>query len=284
MEFTYFQGFLFNQNISNKEEAKEYLNTMFNNEPIKKIIFINDYSNIYFKTYTIKDDILTKIYEEAILFENNKKIIVRDNIHIYHFFRYNKKNNNHIELYKLVSNIENMTRLLISFATYLSPNIDHKLFMKERVRGTNIDQYYNKYVIIPKHEKYPVDTAAAMWDRDYFIKKLGDGDYSAWQFEVNMCNEAESESGIDGLILCDERTPINITEIPIVIQGKFYPAGVKFFKKLGYTIDISHRDMMSCNLIIKEILKSKMARFPFFRKQLKYIASRFLGYNFFTKD
>lgn len=153
MAFTYFQGFLFNQNISNREEAEDYLNTMFNNEPVKNIIFINDYSNIYFKTYTIKDDILTKIYEEAILSENDKKIIVRDNIHIYHFFRYNKKNNNHIELYKLVSNIENMTRLLISFATYLAPNIDHKLFMKERIKGANLNEYYSKYLYF-KDNKY----------------------------------------------------------------------------------------------------------------------------------
>lgn len=183
-------------------------------------------------------------------------------------------------IYKTIDNsiiLENVDFCLKHSVSFLS-------LEKKRIMSDPNRQYYNKYVIIPKHEKYPVDTAAAMWDRDYFIKKLGDGDYSAWQFEVNMCNEAESESGIDGLILCDERTPINITEIPIVIQGKFYPAGVKFFKKLGYTIDISHRDMMSCNLIIKEILKSKMARFPFFRKQLKYIASRFLGYNFFTKD
>lgn len=145
-------------------------------------------------------------------------------------------------------------------------------------------KYYDKYVIIPEHEKYPIDTASAIWNKEYFLKKLGEEDYSAWQFEVNMCNEAKTEKGIEGLLLCDERKPINITEVPIVIQGKFYPLGVKFFKDLDYTINVSKRKMMSGYEVMKYRLKVRLSKIKFCRKQIKYVASKFFGYKFFTHD
>lgn len=145
-------------------------------------------------------------------------------------------------------------------------------------------QYFEKYVIIPKHGRYSVDTAAAIWNKDYLFNILGDEDYSAWQFEINMCEKAKTENGIDGLILCDERKPLNVTEVPIVIQGKFYPLGIKYFKSIGYTIDTSRRKQMSRREVLKYKFKLKMAGIKYGRKFIKLIASRLFGYKFFTKD
>lgn len=166
----------------------------------------------------------------------------------------------------------------------LGQSVSFLSLQRKKIMQNPNRQYYDKYVIIPKHEKYPVDTASAIWSRMYFLKKLGNEDYSAWQFEVNMCNEAKSEQGIDGLLLCDERKPINITEVPIVIQGKFYPLGIKFFKKLGYGIDVSNREIMSAYEVLKYRLKVKLSQIKFGRRQIKYIASNFFGYKFFTND
>lgn len=185
------------------------------------------------------------------------------------FFIYKKIDNKII-----LEDVEFCVSHLVSFLT-----LQYKSIIESPQR-----KYFDKYVIIPKHEKYPVTTESAIWNKNYFLSKLGEDDYSAWQFEVNMCNEAKTEQGIDGLLLCDERKPINITEVPIVIQGKFYPLGISFFRSLGYSIDVSKRKIMTTSDVIKYRLKVKLSQIRFCRKQMKFIASKLFGYQFFTDD
>ena len=91
-----------------------------------------------------------------------------------------------------------------------------------------VDCYYAK---IPKHLLYGVDTATSIWKKSHLLKTIGEGDYSAWQFELDRCNEAKSIEGIPGKIYIDLRQSLNVTKIPVVIQGKYYPLAIKFFKK-----------------------------------------------------
>lgn len=148
----------------------------------------------------------------------------------------------------------------------------------------NKEYYSHNQIIIPKHLKYGVDTAGAIWDKQYLLRKLGKGDYSAWQFEKDRCIEALSNEGIDGLILCDDRKPLNISVIPVVIQGKFYPPAIKFFKNKGYNINYSQRKIMTKKEIFMYKLKIRCAKIKYGRTLIKKIASTFLGYKFVTED
>lgn len=146
-------------------------------------------------------------------------------------------------------------------------------------------EYYKDHLIrIPKHQKYGIDTSAAIWDKEYLLEKLGDGDYSAWQFEIDRCNEAASAEGLNGLILCDDQLSFNVSEIPVVIQGVLYPDAVKFFSnQLGYKI-LSPRSQMSTKNVLRYKLKVRMSRVKHGRKILKWIGRNILGYKFFTED
>ena len=151
----------------------------------------------------------------------------------------------------------------------------HKLDLKDK------KYYTDSLLIIPKHLKYGIDTAAAIWNKDYLLNKIGEGDYSAWEFEINMCNEAASEKGYDGFILVDEQMSFNITPIPVVIQGKYYPKAIKDFHKRGYDINVGERLIMNPWECFKYRLKCVFSRFPFGHHFLKSVG-RLFGYKFFT--
>ncbi len=143
-------------------------------------------------------------------------------------------------------------------------------------------QYFADHlVIIDKHQRYGLDTAAAIWKKGYLLEKLGEGDYSAWKFEADRVAEAASEEGYNGLILADDRISFNVSEIPVVVQGMFYPPVIEDFRMRGYEIT-SKRKIMSSWQKFKYDFKRKVSHFPYFHKQLKWIGSHFFGYKFFT--
>lgn len=143
-------------------------------------------------------------------------------------------------------------------------------------------QYYADHlVIIDKHQRYGIDTAAAIWKKEYLLEKLGEGDYSAWKFEADRVKEAASEEGYKGLILADDRISFNVSAIPVVVQGMFYPPVKEDFRKRGYEIQ-SKRKVMSPWQRFKYDFKRWCARIPFGHKTMKWIGSHILGYKFFT--
>ena len=153
----------------------------------------------------------------------------------------------------------------------------------EIANNPNKEFFSDHLVKIPPHTKYGLDTLGAIWEKNYLLEKLGTGDYSAWQFEVNLCNEALTEKGYNGIILADERCPFNISRVPVVIIGKVYPPSIKHFSNIGYNI-LTKRERMSFSeawrwrlkIYIEENVKHG-------RKFLKWFAATFMGYNFFTK-
>jgi len=134
---------------------------------------------------------------------------------------------------------------------------------------------------IDRHQKYGIDTSAAIWDKVFLRQALEKEDCNAWQFEVNYCREAESEDGLQGEIFFDDRQPFNISPVEIVRLGKFNPDAIRFYKRIGYEIDTSKRDVM--NYYQKSFINLKMAlsKIPVLSNILKGI-SRVFGVKFFS--
>lgn len=153
---------------------------------------------------------------------------------------------------------------------------------KHKINQPNKQYFADHLMIIDKHLRYGLDTAAAIWKKEYLLEKLGEGDYSAWKFEADRCAEAASEEGYKGLILVDDRLSFNVSEIPVVVQGMFYPPIIEDFRKRGYEIDTSKRKIMSGYQRFKYDFKRWCANIPFGHKFMKWFGTKFLGYKFFT--
>lgn len=172
-----------------------------------------------------------------------------------------------------------------------------ELMKRERVTYINVSdvfgniidmpnkEYFIDHLIrIPTHKRYGISTVTSIWEKSFLLQKLGAGDYSAWQFEIDRCHEAATSDGLGGFLLCDEKCTFNVSTIPIVIQGKFYPDAIRYFKRKGYVIDISRRMIMPFRQVLLYKLKVRMSKARFMRKQLKWIGARIFGIKFFTED
>ena len=155
---------------------------------------------------------------------------------------------------------------------------------KHKINQPNKQYFTEHLMIIDKHLRYGLDTAAAIWKKEYLLEKLGEGDYSAWKFEADRCAEAATEEGYNGLILVDDRISFNVSEIPVVVQGKFYPPVIADFRKRGYEIDTSKRTVMSWKQKFNYDFKRWCGRIPFGHKFMKWFGTKFLGYKFFTTE
>ena len=153
---------------------------------------------------------------------------------------------------------------------------------KHKINQPNKQYFTEHLMVIDKHLRYGLDTAAAIWKKEYLLEKLGEGDYSAWKFEADRCAEAATVDGYNGLILVDDRISFNVSEIPVVVQGMFYPPIIEDFRKRGYEIDTSKRKIMSPWQKFKYDFKRWCGRIPFGHKFMKWFGTKFLGYKFFT--
>lgn len=151
--------------------------------------------------------------------------------------------------------------------------------------GMKEKRYFKEHlIIIPNDRIYGISTESAIWEKEYLLKKIGENDYSAWQFEIDRVNEAKSPEGLGGFNLCDDRMPFNVSTIPVVIQGVIYPAAKKFFEKeCGYKI-LSPRKTMGLWQVSKFRLKEYCSRAKYGRKLMKWVGTHILGYKFFTAD
>lgn len=178
---------------------------------------------------------------------------------------------------KIMGFVEMMEKDHVSFLNL--GNVFHHI-----LRQPNLEYYTEHLVKIPQHLRYGIDTAAAIWDKNYLLEKLGEGDYSAWKFESDRCAEAASEKGLGGLILCDDELSFNVSEIPVIIQGVFYPEAIKYFHDVvGYDI-LSKRKIMSKKDVMRYKFKTRMSHVKYGRKFLKWIGTHVMGYKFFTED
>lgn len=103
--------------------------------------------------------------------------------------------------------------------------------------------YYNKAKgerIIPANLRYGVSLMAAIWEREYFYKIVGDGDYNPWKFEINRNNEAQLARPTDPMCgIYNENNVLNICHM--VVQGKYLPLAVRNMKSKGYNVSVGDR-------------------------------------------
>lgn len=134
---------------------------------------------------------------------------------------------------------------------------------------------------IDRHRKYGIDTSAAIWEKSFLICALEKEDCNAWQFEVNYCEESETEEGLQGNIFFDDRQPFNISPIEIVRLGKINPDAIKFYKKLDYNINTSKRAVMSYYQKTFINMKMILCEIPVLSTFLKTF-SRMFGVKYFS--
>ena len=143
-------------------------------------------------------------------------------------------------------------------------------------------RYKSDFVIIPKHQKYGINTSAAIWNKEDYLKLIGMEEYSPWQFEINMCELSKTEEGLPGLILFDPYNSLNICEKEVVRQGVFIPNSVAYVKKVtGVDINTSGRGKMSLSSYIKEMIIYKASRAKYGKNIMKKIA-QLLGFKFLS--
>lgn len=101
----------------------------------------------------------------------------------------------------------------------------------------------NKHIkIIPHDKKYPINLQAAIWDREFLLETIGEGNYNAWQFEIKQIVIENLNVGkIEYLI--DNRNILNIEHT--IVQSKYLRAPLKRLLKNEPQIDISDREILS---------------------------------------
>lgn len=135
--------------------------------------------------------------------------------------------------------------------------------------------YYKKtkYLhVIPASHPYGISLQASIWNRDYFLKMIGEDDYNPWVFEVCRLEEEQIVSEPDKILgVFDNRNILNICHM--VVQGKYLPKSVKQMQKVGIEIDTKSREIMPWKDAFIYSIKSYVAPFtdrhPLIRKVLR---------------
>jgi len=137
---------------------------------------------------------------------------------------------------------------------------------------------------IPGDLEYGVSLQAAIWDKEYLLKLIGDEDYNAWKFEIDRIRESErvKEEGLVGCVF-DNRNILNICHG--VAQGKYLPPAVKYFEKRGRVLNTNSRPIMTK----KEYMyyRAKGISAQIIPKKLKNrikVVLKFFGFKFVSLD
>lgn len=143
--------------------------------------------------------------------------------------------------------------------------------------------YLNDYIrIIPNNTRYGLDTAGAIWRRDFFLEQLRREDGDAWRFEALLVEDSQTPDGLPGNLFFDTRKPLNLCPGEVVRLGKFTLDTVKIIESTGYKIQ-SNRERMTKFEFYKDQLKGSLCHVKHGRKFLKWCGRR-LGFVFFTED
>jgi len=126
---------------------------------------------------------------------------------------------------------------------------------------------------------YGVNLQASIWKKSFFLKTIASGDYSPWEYEKRQ--KIDSPYRIKGKCAVVDYWPILI--LNGVVQGKWFPNTLNYFKKLGIDIKIGKRPIMSRkDVAIGEIRKYFLRVVPVsVQKRLKPILKK-VGFRFVT--
>lgn len=151
----------------------------------------------------------------------------------------------------------------------------YKLNNFSKVKAKHYKNMEHLYTI-PENLEYGISLQAAIWDRNFLLKHIGNKDYSAWKFEVDRIKEAEvaSKKLIQGCVF-DCRNILNICHG--VSKGKYLKSAIKYFEHQNYHLNITQRAVMTRQEYMafcikglgKQIIPTKA------RKKVKNILSKF---------
>lgn len=118
---------------------------------------------------------------------------------------------------------------LLSFSSIETPSYKGLDYLKE----------------IPDNLPYGISLMSAIWDREFFLEKIGKDNYNPWKFEVDRILEEKGKDGSTLVGVYDSRNPLNICHM--AVQGKYLPPAIKKMKDCGITIDTTKRGVMSAS-------------------------------------
>lgn len=96
--------------------------------------------------------------------------------------------------------------------------------------------------IIPQNKKYGLNLQAAIWNKEFLKKTVGEGNYNAWEFEVKQLGVRNYNlKKIEYLI--DDRNVLNITHA--IVQSKYLRGAIKKLKSMGIVIPESERRQLN---------------------------------------
>lgn len=97
--------------------------------------------------------------------------------------------------------------------------------------------------IITQDQAYGISLQPAIWDVNYLSKLVGTANYNAWKFEFARVKEAQGKPHLpaEGCVF-DTRNILNLQHG--VVQSKYLPDTVAYFKKRGIALNIK-RPIMS---------------------------------------
>ena len=129
--------------------------------------------------------------------------------------------------------------------------------------------------ILPANYPYGISLMAAIWDRKFFLEKIGNQNYNPWKFETDRLKE-ENNSGSEIVGIYDNRNILNITHM--VVQGQYLLPSLKKAYDLGLKMSLADRPAMSLKSYIfykvKGYIGIKMRKYPLIAFLLKPIVKK----------
>lgn len=108
-------------------------------------------------------------------------------------------------------------------------------------------------ILIKNPNYYILNCQAAIWNKDYLFKIIGEENYNAWIFEVNnFCLKTNANIN-ETQYLLDIRNILNITHA--VLQSSYIPRAYRNLKSIGYKIDLKERKRLSFSKYIQFRMK-----------------------------
>lgn len=101
---------------------------------------------------------------------------------------------------------------------------------------------YKFLYTIPKNKPYGISLQAAIWEKDFLVDKLGTDNYNAWTFEKDRLDEETKDSSPLEHCVYDSRNILQIEHT--IVQSMYLPPAIRYYKSIGYDIDLKERAMM----------------------------------------
>ena len=164
MSSIYFMGIYFNQDLKNKPFNNEFINEYIDLSEKEEFIKIFPVSEaVFFKTEPMASPLYYRLYEQLKIKDTTQ---VDDPLYLYHFFDTSLYSGDStlgfLDMYCLISNIENITRLIISIFYVLAPDIpfpkkDNKILKTLiTIRNEDIDKLLDFIKIPFTSKKKPI--------------------------------------------------------------------------------------------------------------------------------